>query len=126
MVHSLARSLARNLYGTALILLLVITPLFSSAQMKVTPLNSPAASPTGTTNSSKNPNILFEGYSKILLSGAHVGYTVQRFEFDPKKKQFEATYLIKTEGPGYNNMESLKAFATQELKPISYQYTSLV
>jgi hypothetical protein len=74
----------------------------------------------------KNPNVLFEGYSKILMGGVHVGYVVLRYEFDPKKKQFMATYLVKTGDLGGNVMESLKAVSDQELKPISYEYTSLV
>jgi hypothetical protein len=74
----------------------------------------------------KNPNVLFEGYSKILLGGVHAGYVVLRYEFDPKKKQFHATYLVKTGDLGGNILESLKAVADQELKPISYEYTSLV
>lgn len=74
----------------------------------------------------ENPNILFEGYSKILLGGVHVGYVIQRYEFDPKKKQFQATYLVKTEELGGNILESLKAVADQNLKPISYEYTSVI
>ena len=69
--------------------------------------------------------ILFEGYSKILLDGVHVGYVVQRFEFDSKKKEFGTTYFLKTGANGGNISESLKARSTESLKPISYQYTSL-
>lgn len=74
----------------------------------------------------KNPNVLFEGYSKVLLGGQHVGFVILRYEFDPKKKQFFATYLVKTGELGGNILESLKAVSDQELKPISYEYTSLV
>lgn len=71
-------------------------------------------------------DVLFEGYSKVLLSGTHVGYAVQRYEFDPKKKEFSTVYYLKTGATGGNLTESLKARATASLKPISYQYTVLV
>ena len=69
--------------------------------------------------------VLFEGYSKVMLDGTHVGYVVQRFEFDSKKKEFSTTYLLKTGANGGNITESLKARSTESLKPIAYQYTSL-
>ena len=116
--------MVRKFYVATLIFLQVTTPLFSFAQIKSTPLHSaPAAT---STKSVINSNILFEGYSKIILNGLHVGYTVLRYEFDPKKKQFQATYLVKTEEQGGNILESLKAVADQDLKPISYQYVSLI
>lgn len=71
-------------------------------------------------------NVLFEGYSKILSGGVHVGYTIQRYEFDPKTKKFTATSLTKTGALGSDVTESLKAVADESLKPISYSYTSLV
>lgn len=95
-----------------------------SQQVKASSTNPP---PTTVRNYGvKNPNVLFEGYSKILMGGVHVGYTVLRYEFDPSKKQFKATYLVKTEELGGNILESLKAVADQELKPISYEYTTLI
>ena len=111
--------MVRNFCIATLIFIQVTTPLFSSAQIKSTPLASPPRKST-------NPNTLFEGYSKIILNGLHVGYTVLRYEFDPKKKQFQATYLVKTEEQGGNILESLKAVADKDLKPISYQYVSLI
>jgi hypothetical protein len=69
--------------------------------------------------------ILFEGYSKILLSGAHVGFAVQRYEFDSKKQEFISTSFLKTTAQGGNITESLKARSDSKLKPISYQYTTL-
>lgn len=69
--------------------------------------------------------ILFEGYSKILLGGEHVGFAVQRYEFDPKKKEFSTIYYLKTNAAGGNITESLKARSTATLKPLSYQYTEL-
>lgn len=70
--------------------------------------------------------VLFEGYSKILSGGIHVGYAVARYEYDPKKKQFAATTFLKTNKFGGDLTESLKAFSTDDMKPISYQYTTLI
>lgn len=71
-------------------------------------------------------DVLFEGYSKIMSGDQHIGYTVSRYEFDAKKKQFISTYFLKT-GKGENEItESLKAFADAELGPQSYEYTTLV
>ena len=55
----------------------------------------------------------------------HCGYIVNLYEFDTKKKQFISTYFLKTNPHCSSLTESLKAYATAELKPISYQYTSL-
>lgn len=120
--------MVRNFFIAALVFFQITTPLFSYAQptkqIKSTPLNN--SSQAMPAKVSQNANILFEGYSKILLNGVHVGYTVLRYEFDSKKKQFQATYLVKTEELGGNILESLKAVADQDLKPISYQYVSLM
>jgi hypothetical protein len=70
-------------------------------------------------------DILFEGYSKVLLDNVHVGYVVQRYEFDPKKKEFSTTYFLKTNAQAGNITESLKARADAGFKPIAYQYTEL-
>lgn len=71
-------------------------------------------------------NALFEGYSKVLLGGVHIGFTVSRYELDPKKNEFVSTYFLKTNTLGGNVTESLKARATTGFKPVSYQYTSIV
>jgi hypothetical protein len=71
-------------------------------------------------------DILFEGYSKVLLSGVHVGYVVQRYEFDAKTKQFISAYYLKTSPAGGNITESLKARSTSSFAPVSYQFTSLM
>lgn len=71
-------------------------------------------------------DILFEGYSKITSGGVHVGYSIARYEFDNKKKQFIATTFVKTNELGGNLTESVKATANENLKPISYQYTVLI
>lgn len=71
-----------------------------------------------------NAETLFEGYSRVLLGGSHVGFFVSRYEFDLKKKQFHATYLLKTNETGGSINESLKAIANEKLEPVSYQYNS--
>lgn len=71
-------------------------------------------------------DVLFEGYSKVMISGVHVGYAIQRYEFDSKKKEFIATHYLKTNAAGGDITESLKARSTASLKPIAYQYTALV
>lgn len=70
--------------------------------------------------------ILFEGYSKILSGDNHIGYVINRYEFDSKKKNFVSTYFVKTSIAGLEITESLKAFANNQLEPVSYQYTSMV
>ncbi len=70
--------------------------------------------------------VLFEGYSKIYSGTVHIGYTIARYEFDSKKKQFIATTFLKTNEVGGNLTESLKAIASEDMKPISYQYTTLL
>ena len=71
-------------------------------------------------------DILFEGYSKVLVGGVHSGYSIVRYEFDNKKKQFIATTFLKTNELASNLTESLKAISTDDLKPVSYQYTILM
>lgn len=75
---------------------------------------------------SSSAGVLFEGYSKVMLDNTHVGYVVQRYEFDPAKKEFSASYFLKTNEVGGNITESLKARATASFKPISYQFTELI
>lgn len=76
-------------------------------------------------NLSAKTKTLFEGYYKITSSGKHVGYYIQRYELEPKKKQFISTYFLRTNQEGGNISESLKAYSTDKLNPIKYQYTSL-
>lgn len=71
-------------------------------------------------------NVLFEAYSKIVSGGVPVGYTVVRYGFRPKEKRYYSTYLLKTGQLGSDITESLKAVASQNLEPISYQFTSIV
>lgn len=71
-------------------------------------------------------DILFEGYSKITSGGVHAGYVVTRYEFNPKTKQFVSTYFLRTGALGSDVTESLKAVADEDLKPVSYEYTSMI
>ena len=70
--------------------------------------------------------ILFEGWSKVLISGKHVGYVIQRYDFDEKKKEFRSTHFLKTNADSGGLTESLAARADASFKPIAYQYTSVV
>lgn len=68
--------------------------------------------------------IMFEGYSIIRTGSSPAGYAVQRYEFDPKKKQFTSTYYIKMkDAQGGYATESAKAVANDKFQPISLQYT---
>lgn len=131
--------------GTALVAALLF-PSTSLAQNKPVPIKPPGAvsapapvpakaapkrstvpkktQPPPSTNA--DPAILFEGYSKVLLGGVHIGFAVSRYEFDQKKNEFISTYFLKTNALGGNVTESLNARATSGFKPISYQYTSIV
>lgn len=70
--------------------------------------------------------ILFEGWSKVLISGKHVGYVIQRYDFDEKKKEFRSTHFLKTNADSGGLTESLAARADASFKPIAYQYTNVV
>lgn len=70
--------------------------------------------------------VLFEGWSKVLISGKHVGYVIQRYDFDEKKKEFRATHFLKTSPESGGLTESLAARADASFKPLSYQYTNVV
>lgn len=70
--------------------------------------------------------VLFEGWSKVLISGKHVGYVVQRFDFDEKKKEWKATHFLKTSTESGGLNESLVARSDSSFKPLSYQYTNVV
>lgn len=68
---------------------------------------------------------IFEGYYKITMAGSPIGYLIQRYDLNPKEKQFVSTYYMYTKTAEATSVESLKATATSTLEPISYQYTSL-
>lgn len=74
---------------------------------------------------SPSDDILFEGYSKITSGGVPVGYIVSRYEFRARESKFYSTYFLRTGQLGSDVSESLKAVADKELKPISYEYTSI-
>lgn len=74
----------------------------------------------------KNTETLFEGYFKILSAGVPIGYNVVKYQYIPTQKKFVGAYFTKTNSVGNDITESLKAEADQDLKPISYQYTSKV
>ena len=105
------------LQRTRLILKQLALLFFCATALAKVPAKPPVAS---------KPDVLFEGYSKILMGDKHIGYTVQRFEFDSKKKEYTTTYYLKTQPPANEVIESLKAKSTFDLKPISSQYTELV
>lgn len=67
-------------------------------------------------------DVLFEGYYKITVQNQHVGYSVSRYEFNPKTKQFTYTNLTYAN----NAAESVKSVSNENLQPISYQYNFLV
>jgi len=71
-------------------------------------------------------DVLFEGYSKLTSGGIHAGFVVTRYEFDPKKKQFIFTYLLKSNELAGNVTESIKAVSKEDMTPVAYAYTSLV
>lgn len=70
-------------------------------------------------------DVLFEGYSKIMLETTHIGYVIQRYDFNAKSKEFSTTYYLRTQPPANDVIESLKARADAGLKPLGYQYTEL-
>jgi len=69
-------------------------------------------------------DIIFEGYYKITHEKAHIGYTIQRYGYDPKTKTFEVITFTRVALGGVTTTESLKAVANDKLEPLSYQYTT--
>ncbi len=63
--------------------------------------------------------VIFEGYYKISLGGSPIGYMIQRYDLNPKEKQFISTYYMYTKTAESTSIESLKAVATPTLAPIS-------
>lgn len=70
--------------------------------------------------------IMFEGYYRIEVGGKPVGYTIQRYEYDPKAKTFEVTQFLRAKFGDKIFQESLKGKANDKFNPISYAYTSQV
>jgi hypothetical protein len=78
------------------------------------------------TEAAPKPEMLFDGYSKVIMGGQHVGYVISRYQFDAKKNLFLSDYFLKTGKAGGEITESLKAVATADLAPVSYEYTSVI
>jgi hypothetical protein len=95
---------------------------FAHAKAKPTAIKITASLPT---TSKSKMTTLQEGWYKVLVGGVPAGYYVQRVEFNPNGKQFIATTYLRTSAVGGNINESLKSYASENLAPISYQYTSL-
>ncbi len=68
--------------------------------------------------------VMFEGYYKITLKGEHIGYSIQRYDFDQKAKKFTSISFLKIKVGDLIIQESLKAYSDDKFKPLSYQYTS--
>lgn len=89
-----------------------------------------SATPSKTSKSEKSNQasgklqVLQEGWYKVLIGKQHAGYFVQRFEYDSKTKNYISTTFLRTGALGNDITESVKAFATEKLNPISYQYTN--
>lgn len=69
---------------------------------------------------------LFEGFYKINSGDQHIGFSVIRYQFDPKDKKFSTQQLTRISTGGTEVMESLIAVSDETLNPVSYKYTSLV
>ncbi len=104
-----------------------VDPTAKGAIVKVSPPSPATKKQVTPAVAPKVPNgILFEGYSKVLLGDKHVGYVVQRFEFDAKKKELISSYYLRTGTLAGNVIESHKARCTLGFKPIAWQYNELV
>jgi hypothetical protein len=67
--------------------------------------------------------IMFEGYYRIDLAGKHIGYSIQRYEFDPKDKTFSTISFLRIKTGNEVMQESLRAKANDKFQPVSYSYT---
>ncbi|MES3038489.1 MAG: hypothetical protein V4736_11340 [Bdellovibrionota bacterium] len=103
-----------------------VTPAPKAAPKPAVTKAKPASSSAKAPIAQSKPTVLFEGYSKIMSAGVHVGYTVGRYEFDPATKRFKATTFIRTGQLGADIMESLKAECDEKFGPIRYEYTSIM
>lgn len=68
-------------------------------------------------------DILFEGYYKRTVDGKSSGFSISRYEFDAKKKEFVSSSFLVTNDLEGNLTESLKTISTSDFTPKSYQYT---
>ena len=78
-----------------------------------------------TSIASAKPETLFEGYAKVISNEKHIGFVISRYQYDNAKKQFYSSYLLKTNINGIDITESLKAVATSDFAPVSYEYTTV-
>lgn len=69
---------------------------------------------------------LQEGWYQVLSGQQHVGYLVQKYDFDESKKQFKFSSFMKTNALGGDVTESVAAVASDGFDPVSYQYTTQV
>ncbi len=67
--------------------------------------------------------VLFEGYSKILVDKKHSGFSVQRYEFDKNKKQMNAFVFTRLNPQGGNTTETLHATVKENFFPVSFFYS---
>ena len=68
-------------------------------------------------------DVMFEGYSKVLIQGSPVGYVVQRYEFNKAKKEFSTISFTKLGEKAGNSAESLKSVCSDKFEPKSFAYT---
>jgi len=68
--------------------------------------------------------VLFEGYYKVLVDRVHAGFSIVRYEFDPKAKRFTAISFLKTGALAGNIQEGIKAVSNDKFQPVNFQYTS--
>lgn len=94
---------------------------------------SPGTKPTAGKNRHSSANAqpasskenLFEGYYKIISSGQHIGFAIQRYEYDTKKKEFHASQFLRIETQGTQTTESMQARSDENFIPLSFEYTQL-
>ncbi|HMN70039.1 MAG TPA: hypothetical protein PKC28_15970 [Bdellovibrionales bacterium] len=70
--------------------------------------------------------IMFEGYYRVENGGKHIGYAIQRYEFEPKDKSFHGISFLRAKFGDKTVQESLKAKTNDKFQPQSYQYTSQI
>ena len=88
----------------------------SSSTKKVKSSSQSTVKPTET---------LFEAYYKILADSKHIGYAIQKYEYKPQSKQFQALQFMRIESSGSQTTESLIARADESFQPLSFEYTQL-
>lgn len=67
--------------------------------------------------------VLFEGHSKVQYGKQHGGFVIQRFVFDPEKKEYSCLRYTQAKPPNQDEfIEILKGKADQSLRPLGYRY----